>query len=99
PQGEKDLVGRCWDHRGGYSTPLVEGAWPWVLGSSSTAVRSARASALKPLSAMWCELAPYRHSRCTQAPAFMAKAWWNSLKSSVSMSPTLGVRNSTFQIR
>ena len=42
---------------------------------------------------------PVEGSRCTQAPQFMAKAWWNSLNSSVSMSPTLGVLKSTFQIR
>ncbi len=70
-----------------------------VLGSISTAVRRARARALKPLSAMWWLLSPYRVSRCTQAPQFMAKAWWNSLNSSVSISPTLGREKPTFQIR
>ena len=43
---------------GDQSTPLVDGAWPPVLGSISTAVRRARARALKPLSAMWCEFSP-----------------------------------------
>src|SRR5690606_12152532 len=36
-----------------HKTPLVEGIWSATRGSISTAFRSARATALKQLSAMW----------------------------------------------
>ena len=79
------------DDRGGHPerVPLVEGT-PLPRGSGSTAVRSARATALKQASAMWWLLAPSRSVTLRVRPAFIAKAVKNSRTSSVSKLPIFG---------
>src|SRR5262249_9059923 len=56
----------------GYSTPFVDGT-PCTRGSSSTAARTARATALYCASVMWCQSRPL----CTMTCNAIA-AWWTN---------------------
>src|SRR6185437_1054254 len=86
-------------HRVPLKVPLVDGTAPARRGSISTAWRKARARPLKQLSTMWWLFSPYRFSTCSVTPADCAKAWNHSLNNSVSISPSLGRENATFQTR
>ena len=52
-----------------HSTPLVEGT-PWTRGSSSTAARSDRATALYCASVMWCQSRPLSTVTCRAMAAW-----------------------------
>src|SRR3546814_10561643 len=78
------------------SVPLVEGTLSALRGSISTAVRSARAVALKMLSMMWWLLRPWSVSTCRVIPAACAKDWNQCSNSSVSKSPRRFWLNSAF---
>src|SRR5439155_24596003 len=80
-------------------TPLVDGTAPARRGSISTGCRRARARPLKQDSAMWWLFSPERFSTWRVTPADWAKAWNHSLNSSVSISPSFGRVNATFQMR
>ena len=65
----------------------------------SLTLRSARATALKQLSAMWWLFAPESVSTCSVSPAFMANARKHSATSSVSKLPIFGVGNVVLNTR
>src|SRR5260221_1818861 len=71
-----------------YSVPLADGTRPAARASGSSAMRSARANALKTVSHWWCALSPRRLSMCTVACAWFTKPWKNSWVRSTSNSPT-----------
>ena len=85
------------NHGNHESLPFVEGISPARSGSTETAVRSARAAALKAPSMMWCEFSPANWRMCRVIPAQRAKAMKNSRQSSVSKLPTFwaGMRRSS----
>ena len=62
-------------------------------GSGSTAIRSARAVALKIASAMWWLLRPWCRRTCRLHSALAAKACQKSSTSSLSKSPIFGAGN------
>ncbi len=68
-------------------------------GRCSTAMRSARAKALKTVSHWWCALSPRRLSMCSVARAWFAKPWKNSCVRSTSNSPTRARVKSTCNSR
>ena len=65
------------------SVPLVEGT-PVSSGSIATAIRSARAKALKQASIMWCAFVPACSSTCSVSRAALATARKNSSAASCS---------------
>src|SRR3546814_2055155 len=73
-----------------HSTPLVLGIVSPLRGSISTAWRSARASDLYMLSAIWWLFSPYRVSMCSVMPAACAKLANQCGNISVSISPSRG---------
>ena len=58
-------------------------------GSSSSAMRSARANALNTVSHWWCAFSPRRLSMCSVTKAWLAKPWKNSCASWLSKAPIM----------
>src|SRR3546814_2064959 len=80
-----------------HSTPWVLGIVSPLRGSISTAWRSARASDLYMLSAIWWLFSPYRVSMCSVMPAACAKLANQCGNISVSISPSRGCEKPDFQ--
>jgi len=51
---------------------------PAARGSGVSAMRMARAKALKTVSHWWCALSPFRLSMCRLTSAWLLKPWKNS---------------------